>query len=185
MTSEVSIGVENNIIVEDITCMDETLDKHGMDPLLEPIVGNPVGITIENYGNGDENLCSIRPRDESNDQYEMDIYDQNNTIETHREARIQDVVGEGATEPQENANPTEDEVVIHPSNFEQEIINENSEIRLDTTMDQTHRYSLRPSRSDWRHRFADQYSVPVVLANMSIPKEIRKFGSEALASVMK
>ena len=52
-------------------------------------------------------------------------------------------------------------------------------------MDQTHRYSLRPSRSDWRNRFADQYTVPVVLANLSIPKAIKKFGSEALASVMK
>ena len=78
--------------------------------------------------------------------------------------------GEGAIEPQENANLAEDEVVIQPSNFEQEIINEDSEIRHDTTMDQTHRYSLKTSGSDWRHKFANQYTVPVVLANLSIPK---------------
>ena len=60
MTSEVSIWVGNNVTDEDITYMDE-LDKHSMDPLLEPVVGNPVGIPVENYGNGDENLYSIQP----------------------------------------------------------------------------------------------------------------------------
>jgi len=68
-------------------------------------------------------------------------------------------------------------VVIQPGNFEQEIINEDSETRYDMTMDQTHRYSLRPSRSDWRNRFADQYTVPVVLANQSIPKAIKKMAA--------
>ena len=58
-----------------------------------------------NYGNGDENLCSIQPPDENNDEYEMDIYDQNNKNETHREVRIQDVGTDGPTEPQENINP--------------------------------------------------------------------------------
>ena len=46
MTSEIGIGVGNNVIVEDITYMDETLDKHGMDLLLEPVVGNPVRIPV-------------------------------------------------------------------------------------------------------------------------------------------
>jgi len=149
-------------------------DKHGMDLLVEPVVGN----SIESYGNGDENLCSP---DENNDQRQMDIYDQNKTNETHREIRLQSVGTNGPTEPEENANLSKDEVVVQPSNFEQEIINEDSEIRHDATMDQTH----RPSPCDWRHRFADQYTVPVVLANLSIPKAIKKFGSEALASVMK
>ena len=161
MTSEVNIGVGNNVIDEDITYMDETLDKHGMDLLVEPI-GNSVGITVESYGNRDENI----------DQHQMDIYDQNITNETHREVRIQNVGTDGPTEPEENANPSEDDVVVQPSNFEQEILNEDSEIRHDATMDQTHRYSLSSTRSDWRHRFADQYTVPVVLANLSIPNVI-------------
>ena len=91
MTSEVSIGVGNHVIDEEITYMDETSDKHGMDPLMEPIVGNPV----ESYGDGDENLCSIQPPDENDDQYEMDIHDQNNTNESHQEVRII-----GQTDPQ-------------------------------------------------------------------------------------
>jgi len=52
-------------------------------------------------------------------------------------------------------------------------------------MGQTHRHSLRPNRSDWQDNFADEYTVPVVLASLSIPKAIIKFGSEALASVKK
>jgi len=35
MTSDVRIGVGNNGIDKDITYMDETLDKHGMVPLME------------------------------------------------------------------------------------------------------------------------------------------------------
>ena len=31
-------------------------------------------------------------------------------------------------------------------------------------------HSLGPSRSDWRNRFTDQYTVPVVLANLSYQK---------------
>ena len=93
-------------------------------------------------------MCSIPPPDENNDQYEMDISDQYNTNETHQEFRIQNVGTNGPTEPEENAIPSENEAVIQPSNFEQEIINEDSEIRHDMKMDQTHRYSLRPSRSD-------------------------------------
>jgi hypothetical protein len=104
-TSEVSIGVGNHVINEDITYMDETYEKNDMDPLVEPIVGNPVGISVENYGNDDENLCSIQPPDENDDQYELDINDLNKTNETHREARIQDVGTDGPTEPQENINP--------------------------------------------------------------------------------
>ena len=50
----------------------------------------------------------------------MDIYDQNKTNETHREIRIQSVGWDGPTESEENANPSEDEVVVQPSNFEQE-----------------------------------------------------------------
>ena len=57
--------------------MDETSDKHDMNPLIEPIVGNPVGIPVESYGNGDKNLCSIQPPDENDDQYELDINDLN------------------------------------------------------------------------------------------------------------
>ena len=80
----------------------------------------------------------------------MDIHDQNNTNETHREVRIQDVGTDGPTEPLKNAHPAEDQVVIQLNNFEQEIINEDSEIWHDMTigMELTHRYSLIPSRSD-------------------------------------
>ena len=124
-----------------------------MQSSMEPIAKIPVISYVGNYGNGDENLCSIHPPDGNNYQYDSDMNDQNTTIGTYREARIQDVGGEGATEPQEIANPAEDEVVVQPSNFEQEIINQDSEIRHDTTMDQTHWYSLRSSRSDWRRRF--------------------------------
>jgi len=64
--------------------------------------------------------------DESNDQHQMDIYDQNKVNETHQEVGIQNVGTDGPTQPQENANPAEDQVVIQPSNFEQEIIDEDN-----------------------------------------------------------
>ena len=45
MTSDGRIGVGKNIIDEGITYINETLDKYGMDPLMEPVVGNTVEIT--------------------------------------------------------------------------------------------------------------------------------------------
>ena len=68
----------------------------------------------------------------------MDIYDQNKANKFHQEVRIQNVGTDGPTEPEEKADSSKDEVVIQSSNFEQEIIYEDTEIRHDTTIGQTH-----------------------------------------------
>ena len=51
-------------------------------------------------------------------------------------------------------------------------------------MDVTHRYDLRTARSDWRTKYPDEYTAPVILSNLSIPKAIRLY-VEAVASIMK
>jgi len=51
-------------------------------------------------------------------------------------------------------------------------------------MDMTHRYKLRQNRSNWPDRYADHNNSPIVLTNLSIPKFIKLYGTEVLASVM-
>ena len=57
--------------------------------------------------------------------------------------------------------------------------------RSEDNMDKTHRYDLRTVRSDWRNRYPSEYTAPVILSNLSIPKAIRLYGVEAVASIMK
>ena len=61
-----------------------------MESSMEPIAENPVRNFAgnRNYGNGDENLCSIQSSGGNNDQYDLDMNDKNTTIGFHREARI-------------------------------------------------------------------------------------------------
>jgi len=80
--------------------MDESSLRTHVESSIKPIAESPVRNSFGNYGNGDENLCSIQPHDGgwmlpdgNNDQYDLDMNDQNTTIGTHREARIQDVGG--------------------------------------------------------------------------------------------
>ena len=65
------------------------------------------------------------------------------------------------------------------------MIHRDINFRNEKESDQTHRYDLRPGRSDWRERYADHYATPVVFTNLSIPKAMHLYGTEALASVMK
>ena len=64
------------------------------------------------------------------------------------------------------------------------VIEEDNTAGINDQMNMTHRYDLRPTRSSWRDRFAD-YTTPIVLTNLSIPKAIKLYGQEALGSVMK
>ena len=65
--------------------MDESSQKTNVESLMELIAESTVRNSIGNYGNVDENLCSIQPRG-NNDQYDSDMNNLN-TIGTHREAR--------------------------------------------------------------------------------------------------
>ena len=52
--------------------------------------------------------------------------------------------------------------------------------------DTTHHYNLRPRNSTWKNdKYADHYVNAVILTNLSIPKAMKLFGSEALAAAMK
>ena len=56
--------------------------------------------------------------------------------------------------------------------------------RDEKELDQTHRYNIRPGRSDWRERYPNHYTTPVVFTNRS-RKQCIQYGTESLASVMK
>jgi hypothetical protein len=102
------------------------------------------------------------------------------------EKGIQSVSADQPVGPQTNDYPCENvEADFQPDVFQQNIIDTDNAVRNDETMDATHRYSLRQSRSDWRDRYTDHYTTPVVLTNLSIPKAMKLYGTEALASVMK
>ena len=75
--------------------------------------------------------------------------------------------------------------IYEPNDNEREIINKDNQYRNKGIIDETHRYHLRPTISDWKNRYAGEYSAPVVLSNLSIPKAIRLYGVEAVASIMK
>ena len=68
--------------------MGESSQSNNLESSIEPIAESLVRNFVGNFGNGDENLSIIQSPDENNDQYQMDIYDQNNIIETHRETRV-------------------------------------------------------------------------------------------------
>ena len=58
--------------------------------------------------------------------------------------------------------------------------------RSEDNMDVTHRYDLRTARSNWREKYPGECTAPVIiLSNLSIPKAIRLYGVEAVASIMK
>ena len=80
-----------------------------------------------------------------------------------------------------------DEAEFFPDLIEENTIREDINFRNEKESDQTHGYNLRPGRSDWRERYADHYiyTTPVVFTNLSIPKAIHLYGTEALVSVMK
>ena len=68
--------------------------------------------------------------------------------------------------------------------FQQKITNEENRARIEETVDVTHRYNLRQSRSDWGARYVDHYTTPVVLTNL-IPKAMKLYGTETLPNAMK
>jgi hypothetical protein len=92
-------------------------------------------------------------------------------------------------EPSEGVNISPemdiDDEVFLPDYEQQQVINTDQHNRISGEMDTTHRYNLRAARSDWKDRYTEHYTAPVILTNLSIPKAIRLYGVEALASVMK
>ena len=75
--------------------------------------------------------------------------------------------------------------IFEPDEYQQEIIKVDNNVRSEDNMDVTHRYDLRTVRSDWRKKYPGEYTSPVILSNLSIPKAIRLYGVEAVASIMK
>ena len=75
--------------------------------------------------------------------------------------------------------------IYEPNDKEQKIINKDNQYRNEVIIDKTRRYHLRPTRSDWKNRYAGEYSAPVVLSNLWTPKAIRLYGVEAVASILK
>jgi len=76
--------------------------------------------------------------------------------------------------------------IFDPYEYQQEIIKMDNNFRSEENMDVTHRYDLRTvKRSDWRNKYPGEYTVPVILSNVSIPIAIRLCGVEAVASLMK
>ena len=68
--------------------------------------------------------------------------------------------------------------IYEPNDNEQEIIKKDNQYRNEGIVDKTHRYHLRTTRRHWRNRYVGEYSTPVVLYNLSIPKAIRLYGVE-------
>jgi len=78
-----------------------------------------------------------------------------------------------------------DDEIYEPNDNEQEIIKKDNQYRNEGIVDKTHRYHLRATRSDWRNKYAEEYSTPVVLSNLWVtPKAIRLYGVEACTSIM-
>ena len=108
---------------------------------------------------------------------------------------IYDDLPGGISNSQNNDGPIQDDIngpdmniddeVFEPDYQQQQIINADNQIRGENNIDSTHRYNLRSARSDWRDRYSEEYTAHVVLTNLSIPKAIKLYGVEALASIMK
>ena len=82
-------------------------------------------------------------------------------------------------QPEQEAMKIFDEI-FDPDEYQQEIIKMDNNYRSEENMDVTHRYDLRTVRSDWRNKYPGEYTAPVILSNVSIPKAIRLCGVEAV-----
>ena len=69
--------------------------------------------------------------------------------------------------------------IFKPDEYRQEITKLDKIFRSEDYMDVTHRYDLRTVRNDWRNKCPGEYTAPVILSNLSIPKAIRLYGIEA------
>jgi hypothetical protein len=166
ITSDVDMRIGNSIIDDSITYMDEQVIDQANDEV--------------------QNLSSIYPLDEAVTYEDNNNIEPVDTIDNNIDNVVEDVGISGRVEPLEiDAQIEEQDVEFQPSSYEQNIINEDNKLRNDESMDTTHRYNLRESRSNWRERYGDHYATPAVLTNLSIPKAIKLYGTEALASVMK
>ena len=76
-------------------------------------------------------------------------------------------------EPEQDAMEILEEI-FESDEYQQEIIKKIT-IRSENDMDVTHRYDLRSVRSDWRTKYQDEYTAPVILSNLSTPKAIRLY----------
>ena len=98
---------------------------------------------------------------------------------------------QGTGSYESNIQPSEHEPmeildeIFEPDEYQQEIIKMDNNFRSEDNMDITHRYDLRTVRSDWRKKYPSGYTASVILSNLSIPKAIRLYGVEAVASIMK
>jgi len=68
--------------------------------------------------------------------------------------------------------------------LQQRVIYGDNMVKCTWVQDVTHRYSFREKRPDWKDRYSEHYTTAVVLMNLSIPKAIKLYGIETLASVM-
>ena len=165
-------SLESSIGIGDVTISDEDIDEY------EPYIPEQVVIDIQkNRNNGAEDLVQSENHINDTVDINMDI-DSNNlpSVQSGYDDDIQKMVIDSMEIMDE---------IYEPNDNEQEIINQDNKYRNEGNTDKTHRYHLRPTRSDWKNRYAGEYSAPVVLSNLSIPKAIRLYGVEAVASIMK
>jgi hypothetical protein len=114
-----------------------------------------------NESNPDE-LSSIQPTDEINKNIEIHPIEPTNTYPRGGDEEIPVVEVPGAMEPLTSDFPAASEDrEFQPDLFQQSIIDEDNQARNEKVIDVTHRYNLRPSRSDWRDRYADHYMTLV------------------------
>jgi hypothetical protein len=169
ITSDVEIRIGENVIGDDLTYMDETIAT-------DEYVGET---EVENFG-------SIQPPDTEMLDDEMNTNKGINDSEVINGYEIQNGGTDGPIEPLQQMywdEPTDkslDEEYV-PNTFQQNVIDLDMMVRNDGVKDITHQYNLRSNKNDLR----EHYTVSVVLTNLSIPKAIKLYGTEALASVMK
>ena len=153
-------SLESSIGIGDVTISDEDIDEY------EPYIPEQVVIDIQkNRYNGAEDL--VQSENHINDTVDINVdIDSNNlpSVQSGYDDDIQKMVIDSMEIMDE---------IYEPNDNEQEIINQDIQYKNEGNINKTHRYHLRPTRSDWKNRYAGEYSAPVVLSNLSIPKAIR------------
>ena len=173
ITSDIKMRVGNNIISSDPTCDDtqEISDPENYDEIEES--------KVENFGR-----VFSPDKESSSVEYEENL---DNISPITPDGNVIQDEGIGGEKHNMLLEPeaSNDEAEFFPDPIEENMIREDINFRNEKESDQTHRYNLRPGRSDWREKYADHYTTPVVFTNLSIPKAMHLYGTEALASVMK
>jgi hypothetical protein len=103
----------------------------------------------------------------------------------HQDSNNQDVADQPVNNAIDLSETSPEDVVYEPDELQKRVIYKDNMVKSTGVHDITHRYSLREKRPEWRDRYSEHYTAAVVLTNLSIPKAIKLYGIEALASVMK